>query len=117
MTAVYIASPYTKGDVAQNVRNSLEVADKLREAGFLPFAPLLSHFWHVIFPHEYDYWMAMDLEWVVRCDALLRLPGDSAGADKEVAHALENGIPVFFNMADLVQWFGVQEYAIREWYK
>jgi hypothetical protein len=57
-TVVYIASPYTKGDAAVNVRNSFEVADKLASYGYLPFPPLFSHFWHMIFPHPYEFWMA-----------------------------------------------------------
>jgi hypothetical protein len=29
------------------------------------------------------------------CDAVLRLPGESRGADQDVAIALERGIPVY----------------------
>ena len=111
MTTIYIASPYTHGNQAENVRKSLEEAENLRQAGFLPFCPLLSHFWHFMSPHPYDYWMKMDLEWLEKCDGLLRLPGESAGADAEVEHALAHNIPVFFNMVDLVEWFGVHEWT------
>ena len=38
----------------------------------------------------------LDLRLVERCDVLVRLPGDSAGADREVAHARRRGIPVGF---------------------
>lgn len=107
---VYIASPYTKGDVAENVRNSLEVATALAEMGYVPFAPLLSHFWHLMFPHEHEFWMKMDLEWVTRCDYLVRLPGESKGADMEVKHALEVGTPVFYGMDEFVILLG--EYSI-----
>lgn len=34
---VYISAPYTKGDVAQNVKRVLDVADKLLEMGYIPF--------------------------------------------------------------------------------
>lgn len=102
--AVYIASPYTKGDVAINVRESLLVADKLLDLGFLPFCPLLSHFWHLISPKPYSEWMTMDLEWILRCDALLRLPGRSSGADDEYRFAKQHGIPVFLSIEDLKKW-------------
>ena len=69
---VYIASPYTKGDVAVNVRTSMEAWDKLYSAGFAPFAPLWSHFQHLVFPRPYEDWDV--------CDAMLRLPGESSGA-------------------------------------
>jgi nucleoside 2-deoxyribosyltransferase len=77
---VYIASPYTLGDVAENVANSIRVADALVRFGFIPFAPLLSHFWQMISPHPHEYWIALDLEWVKRADAVLRMFGESKGA-------------------------------------
>ena len=101
-TTVYIASPYTKGDVAINVRNSILAADELRVFGFLPFCPLFTHFWHFLVPHPYNYWTEMDLEWLNICDVLLRLPGESSGADKEVARMIELKKPVFYNIKSLV---------------
>src|SRR3990167_183968 len=103
MKSVYIASPYTQGSVSNNVRNSIEAAETLLDCGFLPFVPLLSHFWDLIVKHDYDFWMAMDLEWVARCDILLRLPGESKGADTEVARAKEIGVPVYFSVGELVR--------------
>jgi hypothetical protein len=64
LKTVYIASPYTQGDVAINVRNSILVAEQVRNYGLLPFSPLLSHFWHFMSPHSYEYWTTMDLEWL-----------------------------------------------------
>ena len=49
-------------------------------------------------------WLALDFAWLDVCDAVLRLPGDSDGADKEVAHAQERGIPVFTSIEELVAW-------------
>lgn len=36
-----------------------------------------------------------------RCDGVLRLPGDSTGADQDVAIARERGIPVWFRVEDV----------------
>ena len=36
-----------------------------------------------------------------RCDGVLRLPGDSTGADQDVAIARERGIPVWFRIEDV----------------
>lgn len=36
-----------------------------------------------------------------RCDGVLRLPGDSRGADQDVAIARERGIPVWYALADV----------------
>ena len=35
------------------------------------------------------------------CDAVLRLPGASTGADQDVAIARERGIPVYFRVEDI----------------
>lgn len=35
------------------------------------------------------------------CDAVLRLPGESTGADQDVAIARERGIPVFFDVSEI----------------
>lgn len=92
MKKVYIAGPYTKGDVSVNVRNAILAADAVREMGFTPFIPHLTHFWHVLTPHEYTFWLQYDLEWLRCCNYLIRLPGESNGADKEVREAGQLGI-------------------------
>ncbi|MEU2350655.1 DUF4406 domain-containing protein [Modestobacter sp. NPDC049651] len=38
---------------------------------------------------------------LARCDAVLRLPGESTGADQDVAIARERGLPVWFRLADV----------------
>ena len=93
---VYIASPYTLGDVAVNVKTQLDVADKLMDNKFIPFVPLLAHFQHMVHPRPYQDWLNLDLEWISSCDYLLRLPGESKGADEEVKKAKELGKKVFF---------------------
>jgi hypothetical protein len=35
------------------------------------------------------------------CDAVLRLPGDSTGADQDVAIARDRGIPVYYDVANI----------------
>lgn len=37
------------------------------------------------------------------CDAVLRLPGDSRGADQDVAIARGRGLPVYFSVDDVPQ--------------
>jgi len=98
MKTVYLASPYTLGDPVLNVRAQIEAAEELVNLGYLPHVPLLSHLWHIASPHPYEYWMEIGLEWVRHCDILLRLPGESKGADAEVTLARELGIPVIFGL-------------------
>lgn len=99
---VYIASAYTKGDTAINVKNQLDTADKLIHFGFAPFAPLLSHFQHLVHPRPYQDWIKLDNIWVLKCDMVLRLPGESSGADAECQLARDNGIPVYHDIVLLI---------------
>lgn len=92
---VYIAGPYTKPDPCVNVHEHIRVADKVAALGYTPVVPVLSHFWHTMSPHPYEFWMKIDLDMLERCDAVIRIPGESSGADREVAHAEAHGIPVF----------------------
>ena len=38
---------------------------------------------------------------LARCDAVLRLPGESRGADQDVAIARERGLPVYTSLAEV----------------
>ena len=101
MIKVYIASPYTLGDVAVNVKRQLDTVDILMNKGFAPFAPLYFHFQHIAHPRPEKDWLEVDLVWVEVCDVLLRLDGKSSGADGEVEHAKKFNIPVFYSIEDL----------------
>ena len=111
MIKVYVAGPYTKGDVALNVREAILVGDVLATHGFAPFVPHLTHFWHIVAPRTYQFWVDLDLQFLPACDALLRIAGDSPGSDHEEAVARELEIPVFYDIESLIGHFGVQEGA------
>lgn len=104
MTKVYVSGPYSKGDVVLNVRKAILVAEEISQAGLTPYIPHLTHFWHLIAPHQYEFWMKYDLEWLETCDILYRIYGESSGADREVEWAYELGIPVVHNMMELLDW-------------
>jgi hypothetical protein len=114
---VYIASPYTRGDCAINVRTQMEAVDKLLSMGVVPIAPLYSHFQHMFRPRPYQDWINLDLEIVQRCDACLRLTAshefangtayfqwESSGADGEVSEFIRRGKPVFLSIQDVAEW-------------
>ena len=94
MKRIYIAGPYTGGDVAVNVRAAMEAANALIVAGYAPHVPHLYHFLHMANPRPYEDWMRLDLVWLNQCDAVVRLPGQSPGADREAVEAVRLGIPV-----------------------
>jgi nucleoside 2-deoxyribosyltransferase len=101
---VYIAGPYSSGDVEANVEEAMAAAAALIEAGAAPFVPHLSHYLHARRPQPYEVWIEIDLAWLEGADALLRLPGHSPGADIEVGAALKRGILVFHSLEDAVSW-------------
>lgn len=112
---VYIASPYTKGDPAINVRFQCEVFDRLLSSGLCwPVAPLWSHFQHTVSPRNYKDWIEYDLAMIAKYDACVRLTSefgpmnyfvhDSSGADGEVKEFLLQGKPVFYTIKDLLDW-------------
>lgn len=90
----YIAGPYTQGDPVANTRRAVEFADRLMCRGWAVFCPHLSMFHHFLRPKLYEEWMNHCLAWVRKCDVLFRLPGESPGADREVALAEKLGIHV-----------------------
>jgi len=105
MKKIYIASPYTLGDVAVNIRKQIDAAEELMNFGFLPIVPLYSHFHQMIYPHSYQHWMNIDFELVKMCDCLLRLEGESKGADQEVELANKLNIPVFNSIREVKIFF------------
>lgn len=98
---IYIASPYTLGDVATNVRNQIDAANALIQKGYAPYTPLLAHFHHIVHWQDWDTWMEIGLSFLVKCDGVLRLEGESKGADIEVAIAKKENIPVYYSIDEL----------------
>jgi len=100
---IYVAGPYTKPDPVQNTNKVIRYADMLREIGYIPFVPHLTLLWHFLCPHEVDYWYEYDLAWLEKCDCLLRVKGESFGADAEVEYAKKKGIPVYYSVRELIK--------------
>lgn len=106
MLKVYIASPYTLGDPLTNVNRQIAIAEELRSKDdrILPFWPLQSHYWDQLYQHDYDFWMKLCIDWLSTMDVLLRLLGESKGADKEVKIAKQLGIPVFYSVDKILDY-------------
>jgi hypothetical protein len=56
----------------------------------------------MIYPHDWEEWLRIDLDWLKVTDAVVRLPGYSKGASLEVAKAQELDIPVYYGVAALL---------------
>ncbi len=98
---VYIAGPYSKGDVAVNVRNAIMAGNMVAQRGHIPFIPHLTHFWHMLTPREYQFWLDQDIEWLKDCDAILRLDGESSGADNEMRLAEKWGLLIYHSVFEI----------------
>jgi hypothetical protein len=101
MIRVYIAGPIGKPKGRhQRVITAINYAEQLvaLDPRVAPFIPHLMFYWDVTHPgtHDYEWWMRFDGTWIDACQAILRIPGESPGADREVAYAKRyNIIPVF----------------------
>lgn len=123
---VYIAGPISKGDLAHNINQATKAFFDLYRAGFAPWCPQWSCFsggaaLGALYASDRDPkpfawatrkggepgtdWLAVDLPWVERADAVLRLPGESAGADRECERAAEKGVPVFYSVEEITAAF------------
>lgn len=132
MKVVYVAGPIRRGGIWENVAQADDAMLDLMKSGYSVINPMLSC-WagaasvevaeretkRFSVPHPLAHggfrelgaepWLTMDLELVKRSDAVLRLPGDSSGADGEVEHATKCGVPVFYRIEDLKTHFGDQK--------
>ena len=97
---IYVAGPYSQGDPILNTRKAIEVGEMLWSLGHNPFVPHLTLLWHLVSPQQLGFWYKYDNAWLVKCDGLVRLPGESPGSDKEVELAKENNIPVVLLKGD-----------------
>ena len=118
---IYIAGPISKGDLLANIRQADAAFIRLLRAGFAPFCPHWSCFCGAVsnrvletvgqaaqvMPEGtvHDDWMGTDLPWVAVSEAVLRLPGESVGADLEVKEAYQRGIPVYHSLNELLATF------------
>jgi hypothetical protein len=77
----------TQGDVGVNIRKAIHIADRLMDLGYAPYVPHLNFFQHLSFPRHYEDWMTLDFAWLDQCNAIIRIPGISPGANREMTRA------------------------------
>ena len=117
---VYISGPMTKPDILANTGQGIAIFNRLLDRNtwdpgafkgiyIVPICPHLSSFAHMTRPRPHAEWIAYDLCVIERCDAVLRLPGESVGADAEVKKATAMGKPVFADWGDLMVWLKSME--------
>lgn len=111
---VYIAGPLSRGDQQANVHVACKVWAVLWRRGFVPMCPHWAAMQQLAAPVRaaLDDWLAFDFQWLACCDALIRIPGESIGADREVAFARTLGIPVVQDVPELIALAGERGWPI-----
>lgn len=104
---VYIAAPFTS-DPWPNTVVACETWERLyNEDIVLPICPHWSFCQEKVSGDSltWDDFMTYDIELIGHTvDAILRLPGESPGADMETEYAEHNRIAVFHSVEDLYAW-------------
>ncbi|MGZ4165313.1 MAG: DUF4406 domain-containing protein [Solirubrobacteraceae bacterium] len=112
---ILIAGPYRSGTgddpelMARNLRRLEEAAWPIFQAGHIPMIgewvalPVLrsAGATGVSDPLAERVMYPTAQRLLQHCDAVLRLPGESTGADQDVAIARERGLPVFHELAEI----------------
>ena len=111
---ILIAGPYKSGTggnpdaMAANLRNLEAAAWPIFEAGHIPMIgewvalPVLRSAGVTALDALADYVLYPTAQRLLQhCDAVLRLPGQSAGADQDVATAQRLGLPVYHDVAEI----------------
>ncbi|REJ05729.1 DUF4406 domain-containing protein [Microbacterium bovistercoris] len=112
---ILIAGPYasgTNGDpalMARNLKRLEEAAWPIFQAGHVPMIgewvalPVLSSAGATgpADPLATDVMYPTAERLLQHCDAVLRLPGESRGADQDVAIAQDRGIPVYYTLDEI----------------
>jgi len=106
---IYIAGPYSAAnawDRHKNIAAAEDLSMQAVKAGFAVHCP------HSNFRHAYGWlpesvFVRADITVMLRCDALLILPGweDSKGTQEEIAIAGKERIPAFFTLPAAVTHF------------
>lgn len=109
---ILIAGPYRSGTngnpvaVAENLRRLENAAAPIYRLGHIP---MIGEWVALPIARGVDPDEAPDVDVLYdtarlllqRCDAVLRLPGESAGADNDVAIAQQRGLPVYYRLDEI----------------
>lgn len=108
---IFVAGPMsTSGEPGPNMHAAASAAALLLKNGFQPLIPHVTWILHAIRPDvPLELWWKWDRCWITKCDGVLRLDGNSVGADNECDWALQCGVPVFTGMVPLLEYFSERE--------
>jgi hypothetical protein len=92
---VYISGPISNGNRNLSFYQASEAQLRLIQTGdYAVYNPMLSMALFANNEISWEHWLENDEAWIEKSDLVLRLPGESKGADREVRFAVERGLPV-----------------------
>ncbi len=94
---VYIAGPISSDPIA-HTGHGIQVYHAVWDMGGVPYLPHFTVFAGMFRQRTWEEWLDHDREWLLTCDAMFRIPGQSKGADLEEVWAREAQIPVFYSL-------------------
>ena len=100
-TVVYVACPMTQGGFVANYQKCIDIAEDLKRKGYSPIVPVLTWFWGMRYNDSHEGWLKYDFGLIAVSDCLLRIPGNSKGADLEVDYAQEIGKDTYESLGEL----------------
>lgn len=109
MPVVYIAGPFrapSSWEIEQNIRRAETLALEVWRAGMAAVCPHTNtRFYQGAAPDSV--WLDGDLAILIRCDAVLLVPGyeRSTGTKAEILFANQRGIPVYETLDELTNAF------------
>lgn len=109
MIKVYVAGAISSPVLEQglmNLRQGILAGAELMKLGFNPFVPHLNAQYSLVQDEFIDVktHYECDLAWLTVCDCMLVLPNyeQSKGVAAEIEFAKQNGIPVYYNIDELL---------------
>ena len=112
MRRIYVAGPYSAGDVLsvfENMKRGMALATQVRQLGFAPFCPWMDFMYLFLNngePFSLENCYEYSLAWLKVSDAILFTPDwkESPGAIAEHEYAIKKHIPIFYSLGDLGRW-------------
>lgn len=99
---VYISGPITKGNKNHNIFQAMEAHQRLLLLRFSVIDPMPSMLYPFNNEIEHQAWLENDLPHVRVASAVLRLPGESLGAEMECLYAEQCGVPIYHSIEELL---------------
>lgn len=89
---LYVAGPYSLHPTHCTTFAARVAMAIFEHTPYVPLVPHLSHHWDAVTPRPYETWLKLDVSILIHCDRIVRLPGRSSGADREMRIARHLGL-------------------------